>query len=267
MPGARRAGGQFGRRPTAHPGRSVMSNTAPPGAAPPSIEQQIEALSRLSEDLHRSLARGRVARLALLAAFVVLVAVTLVAFNRLGNKVRSDEYLNQLQAAAQKRFDENTDRYVKHLEMLAEDAGPALRDAFSKQADQDAPGILKAMEAESNAFSAGMKEQLTRRVEEHSRKAVARHEAILRAEFPQINNDEQMHRMTANLGTAMERTVKKYYVTQLDEQMQALYGGWSKFPAAPAPGKGEPPLNDLLIADLQELLTHRLTQPDTAALR
>jgi hypothetical protein len=123
------------------------------------------------------------------------------------------------------------------------------------------------MEAESDAFSAGMKEQLARRVEEHSRKAVARHEAILRAEFPQVNNDETMHRMTANLGTAMERTVKKYYVNQLDEQMQALYGGWSKFPAAPAPGKGDPPLNDTLIADLQELLKHRLTQPDPAALR
>src|SRR5689334_12845080 len=103
MPGVRGgpAASSAADRPPA-PGRSDMSNNAPPGAAPPTIEQQIEALARLSEDLHRSLARGRVARLVLLAAFVVLVAVTLVAFSRLANKVRSDDYLNQVQAAAQK---------------------------------------------------------------------------------------------------------------------------------------------------------------------
>jgi hypothetical protein len=244
-----------------------MSDNAPRGAAPPSIEQQIEALTRLSDDLHRSLARGRTVRLILLLAFVALAAVTLAAFYRLGNKVRSEEYLQQVQGLAQQRLEKNTDRYVRELELLTADAGPVLRDAFAKQSDQDSQLFLKAMEAESDKFSASIKEQLVVRVEGHSRKAVERHRAILRAEFPLVKDEQAMQRMTDNLGVAMERAARKYYVDQTNDQLNALYAGWSKFPAAPAPGKNDPPLNDQLIGDLLELLTHRLTQPDAMARR
>jgi hypothetical protein len=244
-----------------------MSHNAPPGAAPPPIEIQIEALAQLSEDLHRSLARGRAVRLVLLLAFVVLVAVTLTAFYRFGERVQSEEYMGRVQAAAQKHLDQNTDRYVKQAELLADETAPALRDAFARQAEKDTPAILKAMEAEGDKFSASMKEQLAQRVERHSRQAVARHEAILRAEFPQVNDEKAMQRMTNNLGVAMERAAKKYYVNQADDQLKRLYDGWAKFPAAPKPGKADMPVNDQLIADLLELLTHRLTQPDAMARR
>lgn len=242
-----------------------MSDNAPQGAAPPSIEQQIDALTRLSEDLHRSLARGRAVRLALLLALVALAAVTLVAFYRLGNRVRSDEYLQQVQDLAQKRLEKNTDRYIKEVELLADEAGPSLREAFTKRADQDAQVILRAMEAEGDKFSSSVKEQLAARVEQHSRKAVERHQAILRAEFPLVKDEVAMQRMTSNLGLAMERAAKKYYVDETNAQLTTLYNGWSKFPAAPATGKNDPPANDQLLGDLLELLTHRLTQPDLMA--
>ena len=33
----------------------------------------------------------------------------------------------------------------------------------------------------------------------------------------------------------VERAARKYYVDQTNDQINALYAGWSKFPAAPAP--------------------------------
>src|SRR5437879_5747735 len=82
---------------------------------------------------------------------------------------------------------------------------------------------------------------------------LARKQKLLRGGFPAAE-DEKLHAaMMANLQVVVDGMVRKYYIEELKSEMLALYGLWDEFPPAPPIEKGDLPLEDQLIGNLQEL--------------
>jgi hypothetical protein len=57
-----------------------------------------------------------------------------------------------------------------------------------------------------------------------------------------------------NFQIALEKEVRRYYVDEFRQELQAMYDAWDGFPVADAPGKDEPRLEDQLIGSLLDLM-------------
>ena len=228
-------------------------------------EQQVEALQRDCAALMRALERARTVRTVLLVAMLVFVAAAAGMFYSLGRRLQDKENLDRLRTLAEERLAKNSDRYLGELRLLVDHASPVLTDAFYKRAKEDLPSFLHAAGQERERFAQEMQARVAERLDAQYRRALERHRKLLEAEFPRVKDKELHQQMVGNLALACDRLVKKYYVDELQGQLVGLYDAWDHFPAADAPGKGGPALEDLFIAHLLELLTLKLTETQSLA--
>jgi hypothetical protein len=223
------------------------------------LNQQVEAVIRESNALMAAQAAGRNVRMLLLLALVVFVAAVTFAFYDMANKFFSRDNLNVLAKAGQERLVKNQDKYMKEIQKLVEASSPVLTSAFMEQAKKDMPGFMQAAEKERDALRSSLEIKLAKKLDDRYREGIDRHEQILRQEFPEYNNDAQQARMRENIGLALDKLVQKYYVQEMNRQMNSLYNTWDSFPAADPPAKNGISTEDQMVVELVDLLKYRLS--------
>lgn len=233
-------------RPTSQPDELVL------------IQQQVEKLSNECKELTAAFGRARRVRMGLMLAVVAFLVIASLAFYRLGSGLMKDEYTQELSKVASKRLEKNQDRYMRHVEMLVHNTSPALTDAFTKQANKDTAVYLGLVDRERDAMAAELKIKLEKKLQQRYEQSLDQHEKILEAEFPTVKDKVLHDRMTKNLHVAVDRMLDKYYVRELEQQLQQLFAAWDRFPAADLPRKGEMPLEEQFSAELYHLLTIKL---------
>lgn len=242
-----------------------MTTAGPPTAEPDDLARHVEAVQRETQALAAAQASARVVRLALLVTLTAFVLVVCLAFYRLGSRVTGKEHLDAVTREAQERLARNPDLYMRHVNQLVDDTSPAIKDAVVAQAKKDLPEYLRTAEKERDQLAQNLQEQLMKKFDQRYEKLLAGHGERLQKEFPEARDPALQERMLVNLRRAADRLAKKYYADELQHQMESLYAGWDNFPAAPAPARGEPRLEDQVIASLQELATRKLAYPDPSA--
>ena len=228
---------------------------------------EIEVLAERANSLHQNtqqlmgaLSQVRRTRFILLLALVVFAAVTCFAFYRLVAKFQEKEQLDLLLSKAQQRLTERNDLIMKDVQALVDHSAPVVSKAFYEQAKNDLPAFLQAGQSERDKLVENLQERLTERLKRHHQNLLARHEKLLREEFPAVK-DEKLHvAMMANLQIVVDELVKKYYIEELQSEMKSLYATWDEFPAADPADKGDLPLEDQLVANLLELLKIKLAE-------
>ena len=229
-------------------------------------QADIEAIVQESARLLENLARARTVRRFVLLGFVAFVAVISVLFYRLYQRIRSEEYVREITRIAQTRLADNSERYSREVQTLIDQAAPLITDAFYKQAKQDLPEFLRRAGEQRDLLVTNLQERLTKRMDEHFRTVLDRHEKILQEELPSAKDPEVYERLRLHLGLVFDRMVQRYYGDELKALLIALYDSWDHFPAAPPPtGPEDPPLEDQFLGGLLELLTQKLTQSQTGA--
>jgi hypothetical protein len=240
-----------------------MSDPIAERAAPSA--QQAEAIAREADALKAALGRSRTTRLVMALAAVAFVVFFSLLFYRQAARLQTEAYLNSLLEVAQSRLEDRTDTYMGEVQLLVNSASPVMTQAFYSQAKQDLPAYLSAVEAERDALVVSLRQIASEKLDQHHAAILGRYEGILREEFPDFD-EEQYGRMVDNLEVALSRLTERYYVDELEQQLNALYDSWDRFPMAEESSPGDPPLEDLFVGELIDLLQKKLTELDRVQL-
>lgn len=226
------------------------------------LSQKSEVLERETAAVIAGLAKAkRVNRFVFLGVLVVLCAVGCMFYFGMYKRVTSEETLNELGDLAQKQLDNNMAGYQSELNRLVEFARPELTEAFQAQVQKDMPKFEAALNEERQVLVENLQKRLRERLVARQTEILGKFEGILKEEFPLIDDEQKHDRMMANVKTAMEQLVQKYYVDELREQLEAMYEVWDTFPVADpiTEGDGQDPLADQAFGYLLELLQVKLS--------
>jgi hypothetical protein len=230
------------------------------------LNRQLKALTEELAAVTAANARARRVRQIFLLLALSVSLVIVVAFYNLATRLVEPDHLDRLASAAEKRLQARSDDYLRQVQILVDHTSPALSEAFGEQVKKDLPKYLKIAERERDELAKELEPKLSKMVEQRYERALKSHEAILRKEFPAVDNDVTHARMSRNLLLAIDKNVQKHYGRELETQFKTLYATWDNFPATPPPRPGEPPLEEQLTGNLLRLLTIKLTNREASSL-
>jgi 4-amino-4-deoxy-L-arabinose transferase-like glycosyltransferase len=219
---------------------------------------EVDAVLREASALTAALARARRIRRLLLLAVVIFVAVLSYFIYQEANHFMSPQYSNELMNVAQKRLEENQNQYMKEVEGLYRRNYPIITEAFYSQAKQDMPRFLQEIEKERDTLAQSLQGELEKRLDKRYEQLVAQHQKTIDQELPAAQNEVMRQRMTKNLTIAVQKVSRKYYIEDLNNELQTLFKTWDEFPPAKLPAKGDPPIDDQLLSALLEVLQDKL---------
>jgi hypothetical protein len=231
-------------------------------AAARTAASSVDAVLRESESLTAALRRGRAVRL-----FLILLTLALIAgigwwFYNWIQQLRSEENLNRIQALAQERLTQNSDKYYGEVQRLVDTNYPVISQAFVDQVKKDLPTYLQAIDKERAQFTESIQKKLETTLNDRLMAAIDKHEALIQQELPATKDRDKLERIERNMREAMQRMIKKYYVDEMRDEMLGIYETWDRFPAAEPVGPNDPRLEDQLIGNLLEYLSYRFTHLD-----
>jgi hypothetical protein len=226
------------------------------------VEQRVAALAAAQSAARRL-------RLVLPIGFLVFLCVFLYLFIGLKDEVAKEENLNKMTELAQERVSEYIlPKLQSEAEKLAETAQEPLIEAFTKQAEKDAPKYTAALSEQGELLFANLETRLEEQINEHYKAARDRHEAVLKNEYPDLT-DEQLTQLADNIEKGVEDLVKKYYVEQLKAELERMMTTINEFPVADPVDASKPGVETLeqeLIGCLMEIVQLRLANPQNTLL-
>ena len=224
------------------------------------LASRLDELQRRSAGLTAALERSRKTRRLIMLAFLVFVIIAGWRFIALAQSVNSPEYKTRLVAALSKSATDDANVYSTEIQKLVKGITPVVSTAFSEQASKDMPIFMQVFDKERESLMTDLPQKMSKRVEDHHDKLLRRHQDLLKAEFPTVENPEVRDRMMANACTALDRLIQKYYVDEFKREFKIMSDAWSDFPPAPVPGAGDPPLEEQLLGELMDLTAVKLAR-------
>src|SRR5262249_14912809 len=156
----------------------------------------------------------------------LFIVVVCFAFYRKGSHLMSEAYGQHLAKVAQARLEKNQDQYMRHVEHVVNRTSPALSDAFTNQANKDLPVFLTLLDKERDQAAKELEAKLSARLQDRYRSQLDRLDQILAEELPQTKNQVVHDRLSKNLKIALDRVMKKHYVSQLEVETNDLFATW-----------------------------------------
>jgi hypothetical protein len=221
---------------------------------------RLDELQRRSDALTAALDRSRQIRRLIMVAFLAFVLLAGWRFYALANTIRSKDYQDRLTAALQKSVATNQDTFSKEAQRLVDGITPVVTTAFADQSKKDLPLFMQVIDKERQALMDGLPQRMSDHVEKHHHAMLRRHEKLIQTEFPTVQNAEVRDRMMANVCTALDRLIKKYYVDEFQKEFLKMSNSWNDFPPAAAPGVGDPPLEEQLMGEMMDLVAVKMAR-------
>jgi hypothetical protein len=219
---------------------------------------KIRALGQEVAAMKVALRRSSLTRLTLLLLVLAFLAVSIWMFYNLAMRFGSKENLDRLAAKANERINQSAEPAMKQLQGLVDHCTPVLTKAFSDQAQADMPKYTEVLDAQRELLVKNLETRLGDRITARCEAAGERYEAILREEFPQVDDSELLVQMYASIEQIMEKLVAKYYSEQIRQEVEGVADSWDDFEMADLPAEGETPLEQEFLAELMQLGAYRL---------
>lgn len=200
----------------------------------------------------------RITRCILLGLVIVLVIAGVVFKLKIVDKVTDEAMLEDVGELAQAKLELNMPTYQSELTSLVEAATPMLREAIQDQMQEDMPQYEEALTEQRLLLIENLQARLKQKLSGQQDELLDKYKAILKEEFPQIDDEERHARMIANVKTAMDQLVQKYYVDEFREHLERMYELWETWPVADPVPEGGDPLADQAFGYLLELLQVKL---------
>ena len=199
-------------------------------------------------------------RLAVLVVALAIVGISLWMFYKLAMSFGSQENLSLLAEKARARIEESTDPALKQVQKLQENAVPVLREAFTAQVEKDTPKYSAAVDKERETLMKNLESELDKKIRAHFQKSSEKYQAILKEEFPELEDPELLDAMYSSIVDIMDRLVEEYYSDKVRNEIQGLNDKWLEFEMAELPAEGELPLEQQFIASLMYLAAMKIDE-------
>ncbi len=229
-----------------------------------SLTRQMEDILRETDALMASMARARQIRFLIALAVLAFVVVTVFAFYRMGKQFTSEKNLNDIATVAQRRLNNNSERYMREVQTLVNNVSPVISTTFTDEVRKELPNFFKAIEKEEQPLIDSLQTKLGDKLIQLQVRVESKQEKMLQEAFPELQDEKIRHMMVANMHKAVERLIKKYAIDEMQKEMNDLFKTWDQFPQAKQPGKGEDSLEDQFIANLLIVLKDRLAHVEGA---
>jgi len=210
-----------------------------------------------AEELRKALRQARI-NLALIALMLLaLVAGTVYAVWFAEHRLPQKE--EQTLAAVRARLAKDMPSISQELADLAGEVGPPVAIAFYERLKADVPAYVHTIDEQSKELTDHVEAAVRRDVQAQYHAARGRYRAILRAEFPDIT-EEQADALMARFEDVFNRLTRRYYVDQFRDLLTAAIRRWNAIPPAPPPKPGEKPLADQLGEDVTAWLRLKMVE-------
>lgn len=232
----------------------------------PELDQltiRLDELQRRTDALTTALEHARQTRRIVTIAFIAFVVISGWRFYALANTVTSKPYQDRLLVELQKSVATNQDILSKEAQRLVDGIQPVVTTAFSEQATKDMPLFMQVFDQERQALTLSLPTRMSERIEKHHHALLRRHEKLIQAEFPSVQNPAVRDRMMANACVALDQLVQKYYVDEFKKELLAMSESWNDFPPALLPTAGEPNLDEQLLGELMDLVAVKMSRHRT----
>lgn len=213
----------------------------PSGPETQRLVRQVDDLADLAGALCREIRRARLVRQVLTVLFLALLVAIILVFYRLGSRLTSEDNLNEIVSLAQRRLEDNSNKYMGEVQKVADACTPSLQKAADEQVKKDMPRYMEAVNKEIPILRVHMQDSLDTRLQKHYHDQLEHQQQILIKAEPKVNDPKVRERVMAYLEATVKGLERKYYVDPLKRTLDGLTQAWDRFPVAKAPGKGEMP--------------------------
>jgi hypothetical protein len=220
--------------------------------------RQVDEMADLSSALCQALRRARVVRTVLVVAMAALLVAIVLLFYRLGSRIGSEDNLHLILQTGAERLQQNSDKYLGEFEKLGNACEPALKQAIDKQAQQDAPRYMKAVDKERPILITHLRERLSDRLQKHYHAQLEHKEKILMEEQPLTKDEKVRQQLISNLNATVDGLSNRYYVKPFQFVIDGLNQAWNNFPVAEKPKPGDLSTFDQGYLALMKLLALKL---------
>jgi len=235
-----------------------MSTKNSPTAENEALLKRVGALNEEVKAMKVAMRRAGRTRLLLLLLVVAFLAASIWMFYRLALQLVSQENRDLLAAKARERLNQTADPAMKQFQAMVDHCTPVLTKAFSEQAQADMPKYTRVLEEQQELLVKNLQTRLDERLNARWEAVSDRYEAILREEFPDVQDTDLIVQMYASLEQIIEKLVAKHYSDEIRQEVEGITNTWNDFEMAEDPALGEPPLEQQFLAALLQLAAYRL---------
>lgn len=235
-----------------------MSPEKSPTEGNEALLSQIATLGDEVTAVKVALRRSSRTRLLLLLLVLAFLAVAIWMFYTLALSFGSKENLNLLAEKANERLDQSVEPAMNHLQGLIDHCMPVLTKAFNDQTQADMPKYTKTLDEQRELLVRNLESRLGDRITARCETVGDQYEAILREEFPEVDDSDLIVQMYASMEQILVKLVDKYYSEQIRQEVEEVCQRWEDFEMADLPEEGDLSLQQEFLAELMLLGHYRL---------
>ncbi len=224
------------------------------------LEKKIGAIEKEMAAVKVVIRRSSLTRLSMLLAVLALIGIAIGMFYGLAKELSSQDNLNKLAATAQERSADTTEIAEKEADKLAKNAVPVLQKAFTEQVEKDRPKFQAALDREGLVLKENLKAELDKKLRAHFDAASVKYQAILREEFPDLEDPELLDKMSGSVTDIIDGLRNEYYNDKVRTQIEGINDKYFAFDMVEHPKEGEPSLNMQFIASLMYLAALKIDE-------
>ena len=247
-----------------------MSADNPSAADLDQLSQSVNALKKEATEIRTAMSRGRQVRLGIFLVLLAVVVYFVFQYVAFFEQFTKEEKLDEFMQAAQTEFfgDEDPETAIQDsLDQMAQSSGETVQEIFRAQVEADMGKYTAALDEQREILAINLEERLNALVDEHYEELLDQHGSILKEKFKDRSqfSEEQLGRMIHNMEEGVKVLLKKYYVEELQKQLDALYNQYENFPVADAAKPGDQPLEKQLLQKMAEMVSLKLSRTSDPA--
>ncbi len=224
------------------------------------LEKKIGAIEKEVATVKVVIKRAGRTRLALLVAVLLLIGIAIWSFYSLAMEFRSEENMKLFAEKAKARAESSREEAQRQLEGLAKTAVPVLQEAFTAQVEKDRSKFQTALENEGETLKKNLETELNKKIKAQIEQMSKKYEAILRDEFPDLEDPELLDQMFASVEDIVVRLGEEYYSEGIQDQIEGMGDKWLEFDMAEEPKEGDPTLEVQFMASLLHLAAMKIDE-------
>lgn len=240
-----------------------MTSEKPPAVENEALEKKIGAIEAEVANVKVAIKRAGRTRLFLLVVALVIIGVAIGMFYSLARELSSKEYLAKLGNKATEKGKDLSQQALSQLKDLRTKCEPILKEAFSEQVNKDRDAYQAALNRETTLLKENLENSLREKMHKYfEEEASPRYQAILREEFPELQDPEMLEKLSASMTDAFQNLIDEYYTENLQREVEDINHKYFAFEKAEVPAEGDAKLNKEFVASLMYLAALKI-DPDS----
>jgi hypothetical protein len=224
------------------------------------LTDKLSELEIESRKILRALNWATKVRMILLCSLLLFVLVAAFLFYRLYSDIRYRR-IPTVQQMINERPEEFSEPLTQQIMQLAEEQGPYVVDAFRQQAQEDSKLYMEAFDRERDQLITNLQGKLENKLTQTYMSILDEQEAMLKKEFPELQEAENMANVRKNMEKVYEKIGKRYYVDYLEDELETIAEKIDTFPPS-APRQTNLPLGEQIATEFLELVRMMLIHSD-----